>query len=169
MLHAYYLFDDEASFLEAASGIPLAAGHLTAIGVLREPPLPEAPDSPGAAIPGYHVLAAWTDAEAPGFAAARRSPSEAPVWFAGVPREGPRMAVPDSVTNFQARAMLLRIGLLDEVTAAISAAGGEAWQAWEYANVVSRHGALTTAIAARFDLTEEQIDALFLEASEIAA
>jgi response regulator RpfG family c-di-GMP phosphodiesterase len=77
--------------------------------------------------------------------------------------------VPTEVTNFQARAALRRAGLLEPVHAALLAAGGEAWDAWEYANHLYRNGALVKAFAAQLGFTEEEIDDLFRVAAGIEA
>lgn len=77
--------------------------------------------------------------------------------------------VPAEVTNFQARAALRRAALLDGVHAALQAAGGEAWDAWEYANHLYRNGALVQAFAAQLGFTQAQIDDLFRVAASIEA
>lgn len=77
--------------------------------------------------------------------------------------------VPEVVTNFQARAALRRIGLLEQVQAAVQAADGEALDAWEYANHVYRHGALVISMSAELGLTSDQVDALFRMAESIEA
>lgn len=77
--------------------------------------------------------------------------------------------VPGEVTNFQARAALRRAGLLKRVHDALQAEGGEAWDAWEYANHFYRNGALVQAFAAQLGFTEEQIDDLFRAAASIEA
>jgi response regulator RpfG family c-di-GMP phosphodiesterase len=81
----------------------------------------------------------------------------------------PAATVPTEVTNFQARAALRRAGYLDRVHAALLAAQGEAWDAWEYANHLYRHGALVKAFAAQLGFTEEEIDDLFRVAAGIEA
>lgn len=85
------------------------------------------------------------------------------------PVAAPPEPVPEMVTNFQARAALRRAGLLETVHAAVQAAGGEAWDAWEYANHLYRNGALVVGMAAALGLTEEQIDNLFRTAANIEA
>lgn len=84
----------------------------------------------------------------------------------GTPEPPP---VPGEVTNFQARAALRRAGLLNIVHAALQQAGGEAWDAWEYANHLYRNGALVQAFAAQLGFTEAQIDDLFRVAASIEA
>ena len=79
--------------------------------------------------------------------------------------------VPPEVTNFQARAALLRAGIFEMVDEAIQALprASEAWQAWEYANTVTRGGALVTAMAHGLGFTDETLDDLFRAAAEIEA
>ena len=84
--------------------------------------------------------------------------------------------VPQSVTNFQARAVLMATPgppgfatLFEAVHAALEAQGGVAWQAWEYANVFERQGALVNSLASDFGLTSAQIDAMFRAADLVAA
>lgn len=82
----------------------------------------------------------------------------------------PRVVLaPPFVTNFQLRAALMRRGLFDAVDAAVRSAGGEAWQAWEYANVVNRHSPLVKQIADGLAASESEMDALFAEAEQIEA
>ncbi len=73
------------------------------------------------------------------------------------------------VSNFQARAVLSRHGLFNEVDAKVKALGGEALMAWEYGNVVTRNGNLVLAIASELGLSESEVNDLFEEANEIMA
>ena len=84
--------------------------------------------------------------------------------------------VPAVVTNYQARAILMGMPgsaegrtLFDDIDDALRAAGGTAWQAWEYANEIKRDSALVQQVAAQFGLTSEQLDDLFRQAAEIEA
>lgn len=77
--------------------------------------------------------------------------------------------VPEVVTNFQCRAMLMAIGLFDTVDAMVKLQGGVAFQAWEYANTVSRNGPLVMQIAGALGFTPEAIDDLFRQAALIEA
>lgn len=92
------------------------------------------------------------------------------------PLPGPPPAVPAEVTNFQARAVLMQMPganpgptLFDDVNAALQAMGGTGWQAWEYANTISRNGALVSQMAAAFGLDDAQLDDLFRQAATIEA
>ena len=84
--------------------------------------------------------------------------------------------VPQSVTNYQARAVLMSQpgsaagrSLFDDVNAALQALGGTAWQAWEYANDITRDGELVAQIGTQLGLNSAQLDALFVSASQISA
>lgn len=87
-------------------------------------------------------------------------------WLPPVP---PVRVVPESVTNFQARAALMGAGMFEAVDSAIKLQGGMALQAWEYANTVSRNGPLVTAMAAGLGLSAEDLDSLFIQAEQIEA
>lgn len=77
---------------------------------------------------------------------------------------------PATVSAFQARAVLLRAGLLPAVEAAVAASeDAEARLAWEYAVEFVRNGPLLTAIAGQIGLTAAQIDDLFRMAASIQA
>lgn len=98
---------------------------------------------------------------------------------AALPAPASDAAVPAEVTNFQARAVLLQTPGLDpqqpdrtlfhDVDDALRAQGGVAWQAWEYANTITRQGALVQAMAQQFGLTRAQLDALFVAGAAIEA
>ena len=94
-----------------------------------------------------------------------------PLVSAGAFVAGPPPArfVPGTVTNFQCRAVLMRHGLFDQVDTMVRALGGVAFQAWEYANDVSRNGPLVLSLASALGFTAEQTDDLFIEAWEIVA
>ena len=77
--------------------------------------------------------------------------------------------VPSSVTMRQARLALLAAGKLDDVTAAISALPQPQYIAamieWEYSNEVQRLNGLVSRLAPALGMTEDEIDALFIQAS----
>jgi hypothetical protein len=85
------------------------------------------------------------------------------------PYLGPPVPIPERVTNFQARAALRRMGLLDIVHTMVQQEGGEAWDAWEYANHVYRNGALVVAMSQSLGLTPKMVDDLFIMADQIEA
>lgn len=79
------------------------------------------------------------------------------------------------VTNFQARALLMSMpgsaegrSLFDDVDDALRAMGGIPWQAWEYTTVFPRESALIAAIGAQLNLTDAQLDEMFVAASAIS-
>jgi hypothetical protein len=82
-------------------------------------------------------------------------------------------AVPDSVTNYQARVALVTAGLFDKVDAAIRGADMSvvenklALAAWDYANYFYRDQAFVVALGPTFGLTSAQIDDLFRAASKV--
>jgi hypothetical protein len=79
--------------------------------------------------------------------------------------------VPSVVTNYQARAALLRAGLFDLVNDALLAlpANDPSRQAWEYANELTRHGTLVNGVTAGLGITSEQVDDLFRVGATIEA
>lgn len=79
--------------------------------------------------------------------------------------------VPQAVTNFQARAALLKAGLFDQVNGALLAlpANSTARQAWEYANELTRNGTLVNSVSETLGLTAAQLDDLFRQAATIEA
>jgi hypothetical protein len=89
------------------------------------------------------------------------------------PPEAP--AVPQEVTNFQARALLMNMpgsapgrSLFQDVNDTLQAMGGVEFQAWEYTTVFPRQSALIAAIAAQLNLTEAQLDQMFIAAAAIS-
>lgn len=76
--------------------------------------------------------------------------------------------VPSEIQMWQARAMLIRMGRMDDVNLAVAASGNaEIKNAFEYApNVVSR-SSFVLAIAGALGLTDAQIDNLFIEGAKI--
>jgi hypothetical protein len=78
-------------------------------------------------------------------------------------------STPRVVTNFQARAALMAVGLFDAVDAYCKNEGGTVFQAWEYANNFYRTGALVNGLAPVFGLSETQLDDLFRQAALIEA
>lgn len=73
--------------------------------------------------------------------------------------------VPQSVTPRQARLALLAAGLLDDVNAAVAAAGPQAQIDWDYALEIRRDNALIASMAGQLNLSSEQIDDLFRAAA----
>jgi hypothetical protein len=93
------------------------------------------------------------------------------VTFVHVLEDAPAPVVPVSISMRQARLALLQAGLLSAVEAAIndltepdkSAARIE----WEYATEMRRDHALIAALAAEMQLSEQQIDGLFIAAAAL--
>jgi hypothetical protein len=90
---------------------------------------------------------------------------------AGLPDEV-APAAPSVVTMRQAKIQLSRAGILGAVNDFIDGmegqAGEEARIEWDYATELRRDHPLVAALGPQFDLSEEDIDALFAEAAEIA-
>ncbi len=128
--------------------LPKIWGPLTAMALTDERPTP----AEGEAITGRTIVVGATSASA--------SYTVGPAPLAPVPAE---------VTNFQARSVLRAQGLLDDVNTAVAAIGGEAQDAWEYANVFTRTGALVNAIGTGLGLTEAELDDLFRAAAAVSA
>ena len=74
--------------------------------------------------------------------------------------------IPHSITMRQYRLYLLNQNLLDRVEDIVSQ--NKAWQIeWEYANEVERTNQLITAMQSSLNLTNEEVDNMFIEASKV--
>lgn len=86
-------------------------------------------------------------------------------------RPVPAITVPDNVTMRQARIALLQAGLLDAVNNAIASMQGSSGDAarieWEFSNEVKRNQPLVLAMKPILGLTDDQLDQLFLTASQL--
>lgn len=102
---------------------------------------------------------------------------ELPEWVKGltpcpvVPPAPVPSVVPEQVTMRQARLALLEAGKLTAVNNAIAAlpgaAGDEARVEWEFSSAVERHRPLVAALAGALNLSDSQLDALFVRAAEM--
>ena len=101
--------------------------------------------------------------------AAREEISSLGVALAAAQEVVDPIAVPASVTAFQARAALLAAGLLDEVEAAVAAADRLTQTAWEYALRFERVSPTIAALAAALGLGDAELDDLFRAAAKISA
>lgn len=85
------------------------------------------------------------------------------------PVPGPQ--VPHAVTMRQARLALLQTGKLAEINAALAALPGAAGEAarieWEFSSVVERDRPYVQQIAAALEMSEAQLDALFILAGTL--
>ena len=77
------------------------------------------------------------------------------------------IAVPKTITPYQARVVLTAAGLRDIVEAAVAAADATTKDAWEYATVIERDSPFIVGMGTLLNLTVEQIDTLFLMAASI--
>jgi hypothetical protein len=78
-----------------------------------------------------------------------------------------KASVPQTVSPRQARLALLAAGLLDQVEASVSAAGGATKITWDYATEINRTDPLIISIGAALKLTDDQIDVLFRYAASV--
>ncbi len=83
------------------------------------------------------------------------------------PYEAPPPPPVTTVTPRQARLALNAAGLLAAAEALIAAADQPTKITWEYATVFERNNPLIVALGAQLNLTEEQIDNLFVAASQL--
>jgi hypothetical protein len=71
--------------------------------------------------------------------------------------------VPNKISMRQMRLALLQQNLLNDVQALVDASGNEAYRIeWEYANDVLRTATLVTLFSGELDLTEQQVDDIFI-------
>ncbi|OMG89713.1 hypothetical protein [Achromobacter xylosoxidans] len=79
------------------------------------------------------------------------------------------VAVPETVTKYQACVVLARHGLLDQVDAFFAAmvASDQRRLAWEMAAAVHRHSESTLSAIPHLGLSEAQADSMFIEASQV--
>lgn len=76
------------------------------------------------------------------------------------------VVIPTQITMRQTRLYLLSIDLLDTVETIVSQ--NKAWQIeWEYASEVQRTNQLIVAMHQELELTDAQVDEMFLEASKL--
>ena len=87
------------------------------------------------------------------------------IWINGIEVEPKKQVA--SVTMRQARLALLAVDLLDDVEAAVAAAGRAAQIEWEYATDVQRNHPLIAAVQAAKGLTDADVDQLFISAAEM--
>lgn len=88
--------------------------------------------------------------------------------FDGTEWVAPPVYKPQQVTAYQARAALLAANLLDDVEAAVSVSPDRNLKlAWEHALHFERNHPMISGIAGALGLSDEQLDELFLNASQI--
>ena len=79
--------------------------------------------------------------------------------------------IPDRVTMRQARLALFQAGLLDDTEALIASLEGPEGQAarieWDYSSEVWRNKPFVVTLGSQLGLDDEQLDALFIAASQI--
>ena len=81
------------------------------------------------------------------------------------------VVIPSKVTMRQARLALLQAGLLDDTEALIASLEGPEGQAarieWDYSSEVWRNKPFVVSLGSQLGLDDEQLDALFIAASQI--
>lgn len=84
------------------------------------------------------------------------------------PEEPPAInPIPQSVTRRQALLALLAADLLDDVEAIMAAAPRAVQIAWDASSVFERDNPLIASMAEQLDLSDEDVDALFVQASTL--
>jgi hypothetical protein len=81
----------------------------------------------------------------------------------------PKVIVPQTVSRFQARAALLGAGLLEQVETMMESADPLAKLAWQEGQEVRRNSPLVRSMAQALQLSDEQLDDLFIQAAMIEA
>lgn len=83
-------------------------------------------------------------------------------------KEFEKSLVPISITQRQCRLMLVQIDKYQEAIAFIENSSDDIIKIeWEYASTIERTNPLVSALAEQLKLTKEQLDKLFMEASQI--
>lgn len=75
--------------------------------------------------------------------------------------------VPQIISRFQAKAVLLQMELLDDVETLMTSASPIVKLAWENAIEFNRQSPSLLAMSSALGLSSEQLDALFIEASKV--
>ena len=78
----------------------------------------------------------------------------------------PIIIIPKVITMSQARLQLLEVGLLDDVEALV-ALDRKSQIEWEYASEVYKQSPLIESVKGALNLTDAQIDNMFVEASKL--
>ena len=78
----------------------------------------------------------------------------------------PIIIIPQIITMRQARLQLLEVGLLDDVEAFV-ALDRKSQIEWEYASEVYKQSPLIESVKGALNLTDTQIDEMFVEASKL--
>lgn len=78
------------------------------------------------------------------------------------------VVIPTSITMRQCRLMLVQIGKYQDVVTFIENSENDTIKIeWEYASFIERSNPLVTILAQQLELTEKDIDNLFVEASKL--
>lgn len=79
----------------------------------------------------------------------------------------PPPSTPKAVTPLQARKAMIAAGLLDTVEAWVADQDQAQRLAWEYATVIERDDPVIAAAATALDMTDAEVDALFIAAAQL--
>lgn len=129
---------------------------------------------------GYSILPATMDSPPtpssypigdPSYAVSNGSVQMTRTWVTPTPQA----SVPISITNAQARYVLMQTPspvnqgktLFDDVNVAVTAGGGVDQMAWEYSNNINRNSALVASMSAALNMTSGQVDQLFIAAAAV--
>lgn len=84
-----------------------------------------------------------------------------------IPPAPPPVQVPQVITIRQAKLVLLAAGLLDDVDAAVAAAGRATQIEWEYCTEVNRQWPTLIALSTALGMSSDSLDGLFIEGSRL--
>ena len=94
-----------------------------------------------------------------------------PADFTIIPEPPEPVSIPYEIANWRARAVLEIAGLLDDVVLLLDSMTGDegivARAAWNSGAPFVRNGPTVSALSAALLLTEEQVDAMFLQAAAL--
>jgi hypothetical protein len=176
----FHRFATEADFLAACDAAGWPRDHrdspappdtvaLDIIGPYAPAPIEQECVLIPAAIDGrWHVNALWRGDVPAAWQAAEITPSTPGRAFAVPPPPAPvPPAVPPVIAAWKAKRILRGLGLLDDVEAAVAAAGGLAADAWAGAAEWSRDSAVIASLGGLLNLTSAEIDDVFVAADAI--
>lgn len=119
--------------------------------------------------PRYHVNLAWHAQEMhPAFELSQIAPATPSRTFGLALALPSAPAVPATIPAWKGKAVLREAGLLNEVEAAVAAAGGLVQDAWEGAFSWDRSSRLVTELSKQLGLSSPQIDQMFRDADIIS-
>lgn len=131
--------------------------------IRQEFPLMSIPNDADLSSFGYAFLVQTPMPEIEGYYAKETAPIDNVQQWELIPLP---VVVPQSITARQARLVLLQADLLDNVEATLNT--NRAWQIeWEYASEIERSHTLIVAMQQALNLTDEQVDNLFINGAKL--